>query len=142
MAGNPVPSVFSRCSVAALAGSAQRWLAGLLVEQHGAWHLIGTSHNVIPELSTYRPLIRPGNGLFALTKNCLHQSRGQIVSIVVTGKTLLAGRWAGGIFSGQIPELGPQLQFTQNVFCEQRAFNQNMVQGNGAHAVSRRQKQN
>src|SRR5690606_16620468 len=118
MAGNPVPSAFSRCSVAALAGSAQRWLAGLLVEQHGAWHLIGTAHNVITKLGAYRPLIWPGNGLFALTEYRLHQSRGQIVSIVVTGKTLLAGRRAGGILSGQIPELGPQLQFTQNVFCE------------------------
>src|SRR5690606_193846 len=109
MAGNPVPSAFSRCSVAALAGSAQRLLAGLLVEQHWAWHLIGTAHNVIPELSTYRPLIRPGNGLLALTDSRLHQSRGQIVSIVVTGKTLLAGRRTGGIFSGQITERRTQL---------------------------------
>src|SRR5690606_35384262 len=118
MAGNPVPSAFSRCSAAALAGSAQRLLAGLLVKQHCAWYLVGTAHNVIPELSTYRPLIWPGNGLFALTEYRLHQSRGQIVSIVVTGKTLLAGRRTGGIFSGQIPELRTQLQFTQNVFRE------------------------
>src|SRR5690606_29989992 len=109
MAGNPVPSAVSRCGIAALAGSAQCLLASLLVEQHGARYLIGTAHNVISELSTYRPLIRPGNGLFALTEYRLHQSRGQIVSIVVTGKTLLAGRRTGGIFSGQITELRTQL---------------------------------